>query len=47
MGLAIAKQIAVRHDMELELESELGKGTTIIVKLPQELAREEEENDKA
>lgn len=47
LGLAIAKQIAVRHDMELELESELGKGTTIIVKLPQELAREEEENDKA
>ena len=47
LGLAIAKQIALRHDMELTLESELGKGTVITVQLPPELAREDEENGKA
>ena len=47
LGLAIAKQIALRHDMELTLESELGQGTVITVQLPPELAREDEENGKA
>ena len=47
LGLAIAKQIALRHDMELTLESELGKGTVITVQLPPELAREDEEDGKA
>ena len=47
LGLAIAKQIALRHNMELSLESELGKGTTISVQLPQEIAREEEKYEQA
>ncbi len=34
LGLAIAKQIAVRHDMNLELASEQGKFTEITVVLP-------------
>ena len=47
LGLAIAKQIALRHNMELSLESELGKGTTISVQLPQEIVREEEKYEQA
>ena len=47
LGLAIAKQIALRHNMELSLESEVGKGTTITVLLPPEIAREEENNEQA
>jgi signal transduction histidine kinase len=34
LGLAIAKQIALRHDMSLELESEQGVYTKITVNLP-------------
>ena len=45
LGLAIAKQIAIRHGMELEAASEEGKGTVITVLLPakqkgQDAARE-------
>ena len=47
LGLAIAKQIALRHGMELSLESELGKGTTITVQLPPEIAREDEHDEQA
>ena len=34
LGLAIAKQIALRHDMTLDLESEQGEYTKITVNLP-------------
>jgi len=34
LGLAIAKQIAVRHDILIEVESEEGKGTEFIFKIP-------------
>ncbi len=34
MGLAIMKQIVLLHRGEIEVESELGHGTTMIVKLP-------------
>jgi len=34
MGLAIVKQIVLLHRGEIEVESELGHGTTMIVKLP-------------
>lgn len=37
LGLAIAKQIAVRHGIELEMTSVVGKGTTITAILPQKL----------
>lgn len=37
LGLAIAKQIAVRHDMDLSIISQEGKGTTIMVHLPERL----------
>lgn len=37
LGLAIAKQIALRHGMELRLESELGSFTSVIVTLPSPL----------
>lgn len=47
LGLAIAKQIALRHGMELSLESELGRGTTITVQLPPEIAREDEHDEQA
>lgn len=40
LGLAIAKQIALRHEMELSLESIVGEGTTIVVQLPKELNKE-------
>lgn len=41
LGLAIAKQIAQRHDMQLQLQSKLGEGTTIIISLPPELREKE------
>lgn len=47
LGLAIAKQIALRHDMQLELTSELGKGTTITVILPSQLKIKENHHDEA
>lgn len=47
LGLAIAKQIALRHDMQLELTSELGKGTTITVILPPQLEIKENHHDEA
>ncbi len=37
LGLAIAKQIALRHDMRLELVSETGFGTTITILLPPQI----------
>lgn len=43
LGLAIAKQIALRHDMDLSLASKVGEGTIITVILPQALTRKEEE----
>lgn len=45
LGLAIAKQIALRHEMQLSLISTLGEGTTIMVKLPKELQTEEMQNE--
>ena len=42
LGLAIAKQIAQRHDMELELTSRVGEGTTITVVLPSKMKQEQE-----
>ena len=42
LGLAIAKQIAQRHDMELELTSKVGEGTTITVVLPPKMRQEQE-----
>lgn len=42
LGLAIAKQIAQRHDMELELTSKVGEGTTITVILPPKMKQEQE-----
>lgn len=42
LGLAIAKQIAQRHDMELELTSRVGEGTTITVVLPPKMRQEQE-----
>lgn len=48
LGLAIAKQIALRHDMELSLESVVGEGTTIMVQLPKEIEAEAvKDEDKA
>ena len=47
LGLAIAKQIALRHEMQLKLESEVGKGTTITVLLPPEMVREEDNYEQA
>ena len=41
LGLAIAKQIAQRHDMELELTSKVGEGTTITVVLPPKIKQEQ------
>ena len=46
LGLAIAKQIALRHGMQLLLASELGKGTTIVVQLPKELKLEDVHDEK-
>ncbi len=37
LGLAIAKQIALRHNMTLELQSTVGEGTTITIHLPAKL----------
>ncbi|CEG23802.1 Sensor protein SrrB [Planococcus massiliensis] len=34
LGLAIVAEIIERHGAEFEIESELGKGTTVTVKLP-------------
>lgn len=45
LGLAIAKQIALRHEMQLELTSEQGEGTTITVSLPPQLSLKEEAHE--
>jgi signal transduction histidine kinase len=34
LGLAIVKEVAAIHGGKVEVESELGKGTTFIVSLP-------------
>ncbi len=34
LGLAIAKQIAVRHGMDIQVESTLGEGTLFVFRLP-------------
>ena len=34
IGLAICKKIAVRHGGSISIESQLGKGTTFIIRLP-------------
>ena len=34
LGLPIAKWIAQKHNVELCIESELGKGTTIVLRIP-------------
>lgn len=47
LGLAIAKQIALRHDMQLELNSQLGAGTTITVLLPPQLKVKENNHEEA
>lgn len=47
LGLAIAKQIALRHEMQLELTSELGAGTTVTVLLPSQLDIKESINNEA
>jgi signal transduction histidine kinase len=38
LGLAIVKEAVTIHQGTVQLESELGKGTTITVKLPAPLA---------
>jgi heavy metal sensor kinase len=40
LGLSIARSIVVAHGGEIELESAPGRGTTVRVMLPQEMARE-------
>ena len=43
LGLAICQRIVVAHKGKIELESEMDKGTTFIVRLPMKRAREKEE----
>lgn len=43
LGLAIAKQIALRHEMQLHLTSVLDEGTTIAITLPKALVNEQSE----
>ncbi|MFQ6711283.1 ATP-binding protein, partial [Bordetella pertussis] len=36
LGLAITKHIAMRHDADLLIDSELGKGSTFTLRFPAE-----------
>ena len=44
LGLAIVKQLADRMNGSVELESELGVGTTAIIKLPFKIGKQEDAN---
>jgi signal transduction histidine kinase len=41
LGLAITRKLVEMHGGQIEVESELGRGTTFVVKLPCEIATEE------
>ena len=43
LGLAIAKEIVEKHGGHIELASEYGKGTTVHITLPTDLAPDEKE----
>ncbi len=38
LGLAVCRTIIERHEGSIEVKSEVGKGTTFIIKLPQPAA---------
>ena len=42
LGLAITKHIAMRHDAELDIQSEVGKGSTFSLVFPAERLAETE-----
>ncbi len=46
LGLAIAKQIALCHDMHLEIKSIVGEGTVITIFLPSEIEVREQTDEK-
>ena len=45
MGLSIVKHAARLHSAEIEVQSELDKGTTILVIFPKRENRKEKSND--
>jgi signal transduction histidine kinase len=43
LGLSMAYSIIKKHDGEIKVESEVGKGTTFVIRLPVEGTKEGEE----
>ena len=46
LGLSIAKEIIEKNDSRIDIKSELGKGTEVVIRIPTKRAEEKNEKDK-
>ena len=46
LGLSIAKEIIEKNDSRIDIKSELGKGTEVVIRIPTKRTEEKNEKDK-
>ena len=44
LGLSIAKEILDKNDSRIDIKSEFGKGTEVVIRIPTKQKHEKEEN---